>query len=76
MNSYNPLYLLPSKFRRYVYAAFALAVVVTGALQAAGVDVHKAPAVLAYLGGALALQAAANVATVREGEDIKLLQSR
>lgn len=53
--------IIPARFRKYFYAAFALAGIVTGALAVAGVDVGKTPDVLAYLGIALGLTAASNV---------------
>ena len=57
----NPLTdILPAKVRKYVYAVYALAGVVVGALAVAGVEVGKAPDVLAYLGIALGLTAASN----------------
>lgn len=57
----NPLTdIIPARFRQYIYAAFALAGIVVGALAVAGVDVGKAPDVIAYLGIALGLTAAAN----------------
>ena len=57
----NPLQdIIPAKARKYVYAVYALAGVVIGALAIAGVDVGKAPDVLAYVGIALGLTAASN----------------
>lgn len=57
----NPLTdIIPAKARKYIYALFALAGVVIGALAIAGVDVGKAPDVLAYIGIALGLTAASN----------------
>lgn len=53
--------IIPASARKYLYALYTLAIVVTGALAVAGVDVHKAPDVLAYVGGALGLVAASNV---------------
>lgn len=52
--------IIPARFRRYVYAAYAVAGAVAGALVVAGVDVGKAPDVLAYLGIALGATAASN----------------
>lgn len=52
--------ILPPKVRKYVYAAFALAGIIVGALAVAGVDVGKAPDVIAYVGIALGLTAASN----------------
>lgn len=57
----NPLTdIIPAHVRKYVYAAYALAGVVVGAMAVAGLDVGKAPDVIAYLGIALGLAAAAN----------------
>lgn len=53
--------IIPATYRKYLYALFALAGIVTGALSIAGVDVGKTPDVLAYLGAALGLVAASNV---------------
>lgn len=59
----NPLTdIVPAHVRKYLYAAYALAGVIVGALAVAGVDVGKAPDVIAYLGIALGLAAAANTA--------------
>lgn len=60
----NPLTdLLTPAVRKYLYAAYTLAVIIVGALAVADLDVGKAPDVLAYLGGALGLVAASNVDT-------------
>ena len=59
----NPLTLIPAKYRKYAYAAYALAVIVAGALAVAGVDTGKTTDVLAYIGAALGLTAASNVET-------------
>jgi len=57
----NPLTdIIPAKARKYIYALFALAGVIIGALAIAGVDVGKAPDVLAYIGIALGFTAASN----------------
>lgn len=57
----NPLTdVIPAKVRKYIYALFALAGIVVGALAVAGQDVGKAPDVLAYLSIALGLTAASN----------------
>lgn len=53
--------IVPASARKYVYAVYALAGVVTGAFSVAGADVHKVPDVLAYLGVALGIVAASNV---------------
>lgn len=52
--------IIPARFRKYVYAAFTVAGLIVGALAIGGVDVGKAPDVLAYLGAALGLVAASN----------------
>lgn len=57
----NPLSLLPDAVRNALYVSYFLAVVCVGALDVGGVDVGKAPEVLAYLGGALALTAKSNL---------------
>ena len=58
----NPLTgVLPTKVRKYLYAAYALAGVVLGALQLAEVNTGKTPEVLAYIGIALGATAASNV---------------
>ena len=57
----NPLTnIIPAQYRKYVYAAYALAGLVVGALAIAGVNVGAAPEVLAYVGAALGLVAASN----------------
>jgi hypothetical protein len=61
--------IIPAKYRKVVYGLYAVAVVVAGALAVAGVDIGKAPDVLAYLGGALGVVAAANTAPTPKGED-------
>lgn len=58
----NPLTgILPTKARKYLYAAYAIAGIILGALQVAEVNTGKAPEILAYLGAALGLVAASNV---------------
>lgn len=52
--------IIPARFRRYVYAAYAVAAVVLGALQVASVNTGKAADVLAYLGIAVGAVAASN----------------
>lgn len=52
--------IIPAPFRKYLYAAYAVAGVITGAFAVAGADVGKVPDVLAYLGIALGLTAASN----------------
>lgn len=56
----NPLTLIPAKYRKYAYAAYALSVIVAGALAIAGVQTGKTTDVLAYVGAALGLTAASN----------------
>lgn len=55
--------IIPAAARRWVYAAYAVAVVVVGALNVADIDTGKAADVLAYLGAAIGFVAAANVTT-------------
>ena len=68
----NPLTdLVPAKWRRYLYGAYVLAGLVVGSLAVAGVNVGKAPDVLAYLGIGLGLTAASNIHTPNnEGEGV------
>jgi hypothetical protein len=61
--------VIPAHVRKYVYAAYALAGVIVGALAVAGLDVGKAPDVIAYLGIALGLTAAAN--TPDRGDEVR-----
>jgi hypothetical protein len=57
----NPLVdIIPAGARKYVYALYALAGVVVGALAVGGVEVGTAPEVLAFIGTALGLVAASN----------------
>lgn len=57
----NPLVnVLTPAVRKYLYAAYALAGVILGACSVANVDTGKAADVLAYVGVALGLTAAAN----------------
>lgn len=66
----NPITdLIPPKGRKWLNGAYASAALVVGALAVAGVDVHKAPDVLVYVGGALALSSASNVRT-RTGKKV------
>lgn len=68
----NPLTdIIPAAARKYVYAAYALAIIVVGALSVGGVDVGKVPDVLAYIGGALALTAASNVTPLAASPDAR-----
>lgn len=60
--------IIPATGRKYVYALYALAGVIVGALAIAGVDVGKAPDVIAYLGIALGLTAASNTAATSSSE--------
>lgn len=58
----NPLTgVLPTKVRKYLYAAYALAGLVLACLQIAAVNTGKAPEVLAYIGAALGAVAGSNV---------------
>lgn len=60
--SANPLTdILSPKIRQYLYAAYAVAGIVFGALTVAGVNTGKAADVLAYLAVALGATAASNV---------------
>lgn len=60
----NPLTdLIPARYRKTLYALYALAGVVVGALAVAGVDVKTALDVLAFVGPPLGLVAASNTAT-------------
>lgn len=52
--------ILPAKYRKAIYSLYAIAVVIAGALAVGGVDTGTTPDVLAYLGGALGVVAAAN----------------
>jgi hypothetical protein len=52
---------LPTKVRKYLYWAYAVAGIVLGALQIAEVNTGKAPEVLAYIGIALGALAGSNV---------------
>lgn len=62
--------IIPARFRKAVYAAYALAAVVIGALVIAGVNTGKAPDVLAYLGIAVGAVAAQNTGlSDNKGED-------
>jgi hypothetical protein len=70
----NPLVdVIPVNARRYVYATYALAGIVVGALAVAGVDIGKADDVIAYLAipfGALAASNAPDTEPVPPEEDI------
>lgn len=55
--------ILPPAWRRYVYALYAVAALVVGALNAGGVDTGTAASVLTYIGGALGAVAASNTPT-------------
>jgi hypothetical protein len=67
----NPLTdIIPEKARKYVYAAYALAGTIVGALVVAGVNVHHAPEVLTFLGVALGATAASNTATRPAGRHV------
>lgn len=72
MNSNNPLSdILPATVRRYVYAAYVVAGLVIGALAVAGVDVGKAPDVMAYLAIPIGALAASNTSGASEPEAIE-----
>lgn len=58
--------IVPAPVRKYLYAAFALAGIVVGALNIAHVDTGAAAEVLAYIGTALGLVAASNTAPPAE----------
>jgi hypothetical protein len=65
----NPLSnILPAIWRKRLYALYALAGIVVGALAIAGLNVGKVPDVLAYLGVALGLTAASNTAPPEGGD--------
>lgn len=67
MTTANPLNdLLTPQIRKYLYAAYVLAGIVVGALAVAGVDVGKAPDVLAYLAIPFGALAASNITSVPE----------
>jgi hypothetical protein len=55
--------LIPNKYLQYAHAAYAVAVVVVGALNVAEVHTGKALDVLAYVGAALGLGTAAAITT-------------
>jgi len=56
--------IIPAKARKYLYAALALAGIVVGALNIAGVDTGAAVDVLAYLTIAFGAVAASNTDTL------------
>lgn len=58
--------IIPAAYRRYLYAAYALACLVVGALAVAGLDVDTARDVLAYLGIGIGATAASN--TLRDDD--------
>lgn len=65
----NPLVnVLPSKARKYLYAAFAAACLVVGALNVAQVNVGHAPEVLSYVGVAIGATAASNTVSAAKGQ--------
>lgn len=57
----NALTLIPASVRKYVYAAYAVAVVIIGGLDVAHVGLGHTHDVLAYIGGVLGVTAASNV---------------
>lgn len=62
--------IIPAQYRKAVYALYALAATVVGALNVADVNTGKAVDVIAYLGIAVGAVAAGNTAeTPRRGED-------
>lgn len=61
--------VIPAKYRKYLYAAFALAVAVVQVLGMLDIDTGVANEVLAYIGIALGLTAAANTAPKRRNPD-------
>lgn len=62
--------LLPAEYRKFLYAAYAIAGVIVGALAVAGVDVGKAPDVIAYLGIAFGAVAASNTRDVPPEDEL------
>lgn len=52
--------VIPAEWRRSVYAAYAIAATVCGALAVGGIDTGKFPDVIAYLGIAVGAVAASN----------------
>lgn len=60
--------IIPAKYRQIVYGLYAVAVVVVGALAVGGVETGTAPDVLAYLGGALGVVAAANAVPAKRDD--------
>lgn len=53
--------IVPAHVRKYLYALFALAGIIVGALNIADIDTGKAAEVIAYIGIALGITAASNV---------------
>lgn len=53
--------IIPSRFRRVLYALYALAGLLLGSLAVAGIDVGTATAVFAFIGTALGITAYGNV---------------
>lgn len=53
--------VLPAKVRKYVYAAYALAVAAVGICAVLNVDLGNVPQILTAVGGALGAVAASNV---------------
>jgi hypothetical protein len=52
--------IIPAAYRRYLYATYALACLIVGALAVGGVNVGTAPDVLAYVGIGIGATAASN----------------
>lgn len=60
---------LPAKVRLYVYSTYALAVFIAGGLAVAHVETGATNDILTYVGGALGLVAASNVALPEKPRD-------
>lgn len=57
----NPLVdIIPASARKYLYAAYSLACLTSGALSIAGVNIGSAAEVLAYVGVGIGATAASN----------------
>ena len=63
--------IIPAKFRRYIYVAYAFIGLILGALAVAGVDVYTATAVYAFIGSALGLTAYSNTSAKGDLEATK-----
>lgn len=62
--------VIPAKYRRFVYALYALAATVVGALNVAEVNTGKAVDVIAYLGIAVGAVAAGNTGSSRDEDGV------